>query len=172
MPSQEFFILSDGDVGALVAYIRSLPPVDRQLPEQQLTLMARALFIAGELPPLAAEVIDHDEPHPEAPEPAVTVEYGQYLATGCMGCHGADYAGGAVPGAPPGSPPAANLTPAGNLGNWSEAQFIEAMRTGITPEGKQLDPSMMPWPSTAEMSDLELKAVWAFLQSLPPVEFD
>lgn len=170
MPSEEYFILSDGDVAALIAYIRSLPPVDRSQPEPQLTLMARALYIAGQLPPLAAEVIDHSAPHPQAPAPAANAAYGQYLASSCIGCHGADYGGGTVPGAPPDSPQAANLTPAGELSQWSEAEFMETLRTGVTPNGEQLDPSVMPWPGFAQMSDLELKALWAFLQSLPPVE--
>lgn len=170
MPSQEFFVLSDGDVAALIAYIRSLEPVDNSLPERNLTLMARALFVAGQLPPLAAEVIDHEEPHPEAPAPAANAEYGKYLATGCIGCHGADYSGGPIPGGPPGSPPAPNLTPAGNLGNWTESDFINTLRTGETPGGRQLDPEFMPWTATAQMSELELKAIWAFLQTLPPTE--
>ena len=97
-------------------------------------------------------------------------EFGAYLATSCMGCHGSDFAGGPIPGAPPDAPLASNLTPAGNLSGWDEAGFIAVMRTGITPEGKELDPAIMPWPIGASMTDVELQAMWSFLQNLPPVE--
>jgi mono/diheme cytochrome c family protein len=167
MPSQEFFVLSDADVNALVAFLRSVPPVDREPPEGGLTLLARALFMAGQLPPLAAEVIDHEAPRPEPPEIRADAEFGAYLATSCTGCHGLDFTGGPVPGAPPEAPEARNLTPAGNLGNWDEAGFINTLRTGVTPEGKQLDPAIMPWPGVAAMTDVELQALWAFLQGLP-----
>lgn len=145
MPSQEYYVLSDSDINALVAYLRSVSPVDRQPEETNLTFLARALFMAGQLPPLAAEEIDHEAPRPQAPEAQVDVEFGAYLATSCMGCHGADFTGGAVPGSAPDAPRSSNLTPAGNLASWDEAGFIEAMQTGVTPDGKVLDPAIMPW---------------------------
>jgi mono/diheme cytochrome c family protein len=170
MPSVEYAQLSDADVGALIAYIRSVPDVDHSVPPIQLTPLARLLFMIGQLPPLAAEVIDHTAAHPPAPQPAADAAFGEYLAVSCTGCHGLDFSGGVVPGAAPGSPKAANLTPAGELGGWDEAGFIQTLTTGMTPEGKILDPSAMPWPMTAQMSDLELKAIWAFLQTVPPIQ--
>lgn len=170
MPSEEYFIFSDEDVNALVAYIRSLPAVDRDPEETKLSLLGRALFMVGQLPPLAAEVINHNAMRPEAPIPAADAAYGEYLAVTCTGCHGKDFAGAPVPGAPPDAPPSANLTPGGSLANWDEAGFIQTLRTGITPDGRTLDPAQMPWPMTSVMSDEELKALWAYLQSLPAVE--
>ncbi|RME84457.1 MAG: cytochrome C, partial [Caldilineae bacterium] len=61
------------------------------------------------------------------------------------------------------------LTPAGHLSEWSEADFIRAMRTGVEPGGERLS-QVMPFQSISAMTDEELKAVWLFLQSLPPVE--
>jgi cytochrome c1 len=170
MPSEEFFIFSDEDVNALVAYIRSLPAVDREPEETKLSLLGRALFMAGQLPPLSAEVIDHNATRPAAPQVAADADYGEYLAITCTGCHGKDFAGAPIPGAPPDTPPSANLTPGGSLANWDEAGFIQALRTGVTPDGKTLDPAQMPWPATAVMSDLELQALWRYLQSLPAVQ--
>jgi cytochrome c1 len=170
MPSEEYFIFSDADVNALVAYIRSLPAVDREPEETNLSVMGRALFMAGQLPPLAAEVIDHNATRPTAPQAAADADYGEYLAITCTGCHGKDFAGASIPGAPPDTPPSANLTPGGSLANWDEADFIQALRTGVTPDGKTMDPAQMPWPATAVMSDLELKALWSYLQSLPAVQ--
>jgi mono/diheme cytochrome c family protein len=170
MPSSEYFVLRDADAGALIAYINSLPPVDREIPQPSLGPLGRVLFTLGQLPPLAAEIVDHDAPRPDAPEEVVGEEFGAYLATSCMGCHSGDFAGGPVPGAPPDAPQAANLTPAGNLANWSQDEFIQTMRTGLTPEGKTLDPSLMPWPIANSMTEVELQALWAFLANLEPIE--
>jgi mono/diheme cytochrome c family protein len=167
MPSQEYFVLSDADLNALVAYIRNVPAVDRATPSKSISVVGRALYMAGVLPPAAAEIIDHQVPHPDAPNVAADAEYGAYLAVSCTGCHGLDFRGGNPPGSPPGAPPAADLTPAGNLAGWEEAGFIRALRTGQTPDGASLDPAEMPWPMTAQMTDLELRALWAFFQDLP-----
>ncbi|MGZ9235832.1 MAG: c-type cytochrome, partial [Anaerolineales bacterium] len=53
------------------------------------------------------------------------------------------------------------------LGFWEEEDFVNAMRTGLTPGGHQLDPEFMPWPSYSKFYDEELKAMWLYLQSLP-----
>jgi mono/diheme cytochrome c family protein len=113
---------------------------------------------------IPAQVIDHDAPRFEA-EPGVTVEYGHYLTQYCHLCHGPDLAGGIMgPGAGP------NLTPGGEMGGWTEADFIQTLRTGITPTDKKLDPEMMPWKEVGQMTDDELKAIWLYLQSLPAIK--
>ena len=167
MPAQEFRVLSDEDLGALIAYLRAQPGVDRRLPQNRVGPMGRLLYLTGQLPLLPAELIDHDAPPPLPPPRAVTAEYGAYLAVVCQGCHGPDYAGGRVPGSGPDAVPAANLTPGGELAAWNEADFISAIRTGITPSGRRLDEAM-PWQQFANMSDEELRAVWLYLRNLPP----
>jgi mono/diheme cytochrome c family protein len=169
MPSQEFYYLSDEDLGALIAYLKTLPPVDHQVTEDSVGPLGRVLLLAGQLPLLPVEMIDHDGPRPSAPPVGVTVAYGEYLAVGCQGCHGADYAGGPIPGAPPDAPVSLNLTPGGELQNWTEEDFIQTLRTGITPDGHELDNEWMPWPIVGQMTDEELQAIWLFLQSLAPV---
>ncbi len=166
MPAQEFYYLSDEDLGALIAYLKTIPAVDNEPDEDAVGPLGRILFLAGQLPLIPAELIDHDGPRPAAPPPGVTAEYGRYLAVGCAGCHGQDFAGGPIPGMPPGTPPAANLTPAGHLSQWSEADFINTLRTGVTPKGEKLSP-IMPFSSIGAMTDDELKAIFLFLQSLP-----
>lgn len=67
---------------------------------------------------------------------------------------------------------AANLTPdpATGLGGWTEELFIKTLRTGKHHGiGRQILPPM-PWPNYAQMSDDELKAIFAYLRSLPPVK--
>ena len=169
MPSQEFYHLSDGDLGALVAYLKQVAPVDNVQPAQSVGPLGRALFVGGQLPLVPAELIDHVAARPEAPMPGLTVEYGRYLAVGCIGCHGEEYVGGPIPGVPPEWPLAANLTPdETGLGAWSEADFFTVMRTGKRPDGREINPIYMPWTALGQMTDDEIRAIWLFLQSLPP----
>jgi len=57
------------------------------------------------------------------------------------------------------------LTSSGNVGQWTEAEFIQTMRTGVTPAGKQLV-EFMPWKFYGKMNDVELKAIYLYFQSL------
>ena len=66
----------------------------------------------------------------------------------------------------PGTPPVANLTPTG-VGAWSEADFLRAMREGKRPDGSATD-EFMPWRTFAQMTDIELQAIWQYLKTLPP----
>lgn len=172
MPSGEFSHFSDEDVAAIIAYLRSIEPVDRTWDEPQAGPLGRLLVTLGAVPLLAVENIDHAQPHVARVEPAVTASYGEYLAIPCTGCHHPDYAGGPLPGEEPGALPAANLTPddATGLGTWSEEDFLKAIQQGIRPDGTALDPAM-PWPVlSATMTEDELRAIWLYLESLPPVD--
>jgi mono/diheme cytochrome c family protein len=169
MPSHEFYPLSDEDVGALVAFIRSVEPIDHQPPKHRVGPLARALFLAGQMPLVAAELIDHKGARPAAPPAGPTAEYGAYLATGCIGCHGPTYSGGKIPGTPPSFPIVRNITPdrETGIGAWTEADFFRAMREGKRPDGSDLDP-FMPVENTRQMTDDEIRAIWYFLNTLPP----
>ena len=171
MPAYEFYPLSDADLGAIIAYIRSVPPTDNERPLTKIALPIRAIYLlTGDVPMLSAEMIDHAAPRPVAPEAAVTVEYGQYMASTCTGCHGKGMSGGYIPGIPPEGPPPLNLTPGGELIGWTEAGFVNTLHMGVTPSGRQLDNEYMPWEVLGQMTDDELKAIWLHLQSLPPKE--
>ncbi len=167
MPASEFYYLSDADLSDLIAYLRTVPPVDRILPEDRVGPLGRILFLLGRFPLLEAEGIDHDAPRPTAPPPGVTVAYGEYLARGCIGCHGPDFSGGPIASGPPDWPPAADLTPAGDLARWTLEDFVRTLRTGVRPDGTALDP-VMPYEAIGQMTDEELEALWLFLRSLPP----
>ncbi|HEX2101291.1 MAG TPA: cytochrome c, partial [Candidatus Synoicihabitans sp.] len=95
----------------------------------------------------------------------------RYLAAGCTGCHGSQFAGGRIPGAPPDWPLAANLTPheSARLRTWSEADFFAALRTQRRPDGSQIHP-VMP-AAFGQLTDNEIKALWLYLQSLEPKTF-
>ena len=164
MPSHDYHF-TGRDLGALIAYLKTVPPVDRELPEPRIGLLVRALSYTG-FPLVPAEHIDHDAPRLSTappPDELSQVERGERLvgAGACTGCHLGDFTGGAGP--PPGAP---NITPAA-LAGWSEADFIRLIRERRKPDGTELLPQM-PAVIYAGMSDQELKAIWAYLQTVPP----
>lgn len=172
MPADDYTHLSDADMGATIAYLRSLPPVDSNLPPTELRTLGRILLALGQLDIMIAKRIDFEAAgSPPMPE-TISVEYGQYLAniSGCTGCHGPGLSGGPIPAAPPDWPQALNLTPGGEVADWSEADFITTIRTGVNPGGRTLLPEM-PWKSYRNMTDTELMALWKFISSVPAKEF-
>ncbi len=168
MPSEEYSKLSDADVGAIVAFMKSLPPVNRANVPLALGPISRMLLSTGKMK-LAADAIDHARLEPPVIAPGVTVEYGRYLAVACAGCHGPNFSGGKIDIGPPDWPPARNLTPheSGNLAKWTRQDFFRAIRERKRPDGSTLDPAM---PSGfGAMNDEELDALLVFFRSLPPV---
>jgi len=168
MPSEDFHEMSDEDTAAIVAHLQSLPASKNVPPPLEVRPLGRILYLFGKFPLLPAEHLDHSPRARSAPAIAATAEYGKYLAQGCTGCHGRDFAGQHVPGTPPEFPDAQNRTPAAN-GHWQEADFFRAIREGKRPDGSAINP-FMPWQTFAKMSDVELSALWAYLHTLPPVE--
>ncbi len=166
MPSNEFNHFSDEDLAAIIAYVRAQPPVDNELPKSKVGLLPRLLYVTNKLDLVPAELIDHAK-HPPTIPAGVTREYGEYMAQtgGCFGCHGPGLSGGPIPGAPPSFPKATNITPTG-IGKWTEAQFIQAMRSGVRPDGTAINP-FMPWNAVGQLSDDELRALWLYLTSVP-----
>jgi mono/diheme cytochrome c family protein len=170
MPSQEWTELSHEDLASIIAYLRSTPPVDRTGEPSQVGIVGRALYLAGELPLVAAEVVDH-QASPASPVQGPTADYGRYLISACTGCHGEHLSGGPIPGVPPDWPVAANLTwHESGIEDWTEPDFIAAMRTGRTPNGRMLPADYMPWPFIGRSSDDDLRALYLYLRSLEPRE--
>lgn len=159
--------LSDEDLGAIIAYINTLPPVDRTVNERSFTPLARIMLAAGMLGELPVESVSH-EIHVAATERGASVEYGKYLVTthDCQICHGQDLNGGPFPD-PTVKKISPNLTPGGEMAFWSEQEFIDTIRTGVNPADYKLDPAFMPWLDYRKFHDDELKAIWLYLQSLP-----
>ena len=167
MPSRERYNLSDTDFGDIIAYLKSLPPVNKKWDDPQLTPLGKIMIAAGAFGDiLNVETIDHTGPRPVAPPEGVTAVYGDYLVKsfGCTTCHGKDLGGGRDP--EPGSPPMPNLTPGGDLGKWNDLDFINTLRSGVTPSQHTLT-HFMPWKYLGHMTDNELEAVWLYLKSLP-----
>jgi mono/diheme cytochrome c family protein len=152
--------LSDDDTRAVIAYIRSLPATGEPTrdPPDHFSLLGLAMLGAGLLPdakPVFTGVI-------VAPPKAPTARYGRYLLSyqDCRECHGKDLSGG-VPGQLPPLGPDLII-----VKDWSQAQFITTMRTGVDPNGHRLE-EQMPWRPIGRMDDDELAAIYQFLAALP-----
>jgi mono/diheme cytochrome c family protein len=169
MPSGDFINLSDHELSDIVAYIRSLPPVNRDKGAVKFGPVF-AFLIATKPDALDAFKIDHEKAHAvEPPIEAPSVELGQHIAQVCRGCHGPNLSGGKLQGDPD-MPIVGNITPhETGLKGWSEGDFIHALREGKRKDGSAIN-VMMPWKAYGQMSDTELKAVWAYLQTVPPRE--
>ena len=165
MPSLAYHPMTEADLGALIAYLKSVPPVDTTHPPTRLGPIGRLVLARTPGKLLAAAALDHTAPFSAAVGPGPTAAYGAYLADigGCTSCHGPDLKGGIHEG-PPEVPPSADLTPAGKLGSWSEEDFRKALRDGVRPDGSAINP-FMPWRLTRLMSDEEISAVWAYLKT-------
>lgn len=99
---------------------------------------------------------------PSTPAPAKPVNMGEISVSGDLtawyGPWGISYT--------------ANITPHKTTGigtRYTKAKFIKTMRTGKKPEGEPLLPPM-PWESFAKMKDSDLEAIWAYLQTVKPLD--
>jgi mono/diheme cytochrome c family protein len=168
MPSLPYSHISDEDLGCLIAFIRTLPEVERKFPKRKLTYMAQVMAGVGLFGNLFHyDIIDHRN---AANVPSVpignSIEYGSYLTHihGCNDCHKKDLKGGKAPD--PVSPPVPDISNSGAVGRWNPEQFISVFYTGTTPEGKVLDAQFMPFAVLGAHSDAEIEAVYNYIKSL------
>jgi mono/diheme cytochrome c family protein len=178
-----FYDLGDQDLIAIISYLRVQPPVNNQRPQHDLNFLGNAVF-AFLIEPMG------DGDVPAVPAADTTVEYGKYLAesvANCRGCHTArDMQTGAYIGPMyAGQMKMAivnekgeeltdkhlvtqNITPdkeTGRMNGWTKRDFISRFRNGRIIAG-----SPMPWGPFSRMNDLELTAIYKFLNTLEPVK--
>jgi mono/diheme cytochrome c family protein len=177
MPFQE---ISDEDLTAIISFLRSQPAVKNEVKPSELNFLGKALTAFGLLKPVGPT-----KTPPKSVSIDSTAEYGSYLANSvanCRGCHtnrdlktgdfiGKPYAGGFMMPADKLSKGytfvTPNLTPektTGLIANWTEDAFIKRFKAGRSYEG-----SHMPWGTFSRMDELELKALYRYLRTLPPV---
>ena len=168
MPYELFRRMSDEDLASVVVFLRSLPPVHSELPPTKIPFLFTRLIQAVPRP------VTEPVREPDLSAPA---KYGAYLAKigTCSDCHtplnpkfqpipGMELAGGNQISAVA----SANLTPdTSGIGYYDEALFIQAIRTGYV-RARKLSPAM-PWWVFRNMTDNDLKAVFAYLRTLKPV---
>jgi mono/diheme cytochrome c family protein len=173
MPAGNFQNMSDEDVQAVVAYLRSQPPIGGPIPSTQFNVLGAIFTNLSDFrtaqPPVG---------HVTAPQ-AGTPEYGKYLVDviGCRDCHGAQLQG-KVDNGQPGPTPGPNLTQI--VPKWTEEEFMTFFNSGTLPGGAKVpiltlasgfSEPRMPWPMVRALAtDDELKAMYAYLHSLQPAE--
>jgi hypothetical protein len=170
MPSQDFGWLPPSDVVAIVSYLRTVPAVDRPNGAMVIGTLGKVLDRRDQIVLDVARRIDHGKTEP-VPAPAPSAAYGAFLVRLCTGCHGEHLSGGRIPGTPKSIPEPLDLTPdASGLEEWSFDDFDRLMRSGVRKNGKTLDP-FMPVEAWRNFDDVEMRALWAYLQTLPPTPY-
>lgn len=182
LPFMEMQGLSDDDLVAVVSYLRSQPPVRNPVPDHEVRLIGRIVKATA----LANPVGPSETPLAQSPRGA-TVENGRYLAESvalCWACHtersqmtgaltGPRYGGttGFVESDDPGhswSPPNITSDPeTGRLGPMTEDAFVARFRLGRLIPG-----SPMPWQAFSQLAEDDLRAIYRFLMTVPPVKND
>ncbi len=173
MPCEETMLIPDREIGAMIAWMKTLPPVDREVETVALSLTGHALHGFGVIPLVSPEKLDFDAAIPPAPEPGPTAAWGERLAQiQCVGCHGAGFSGGPMPGMPPTMPVPTNITPdeATGIGKWKKEQFVHLLKTGKRPDGTDVNP-FMPWSVYKNLNEMEMDAIWAYLRERPAKPF-
>lgn len=174
--------LSREDVVAVVSYLRTLAPVKKAVPPNELSTLGKAAFatmtFTPDVSPLPAHVPPADEP---------SVERGGYLVEHvalCVACHSrvdmatfetiGPKAGGGDTDPSPGddadmefTPPNLTAHPTGITGKLDEQQFVDRFRAG-----RAFPSSKMPWENFSRMSESDLRSIYRYLRSLPPVDHD
>lgn len=175
MPYEWLSGMSERDALAVARYLRTLEPV-RNAVRQEHNLVYAVGYVLF-LGPARA-------PRPIAPPRASTPAYGAYLALHvalCADCHTRRhglrnehdmewlFAGNADPPAGfPANP--SNITPDNStgIGMWDEEDFLRTLRTGVTPDGRELHP-FMPWRQYRRMTDDDLRAIYRYLRTVRPI---
>ena len=168
MPTRDFAALSNADTADLIAYVKSRPSIERTLAPSYIGPIGRTLFAFGQLPMLEARLVDQHATHVAHIENAATIEFGNYLARACTGCHGQHFSGGPIPGVPPDFPIPANITPDATtgIGAYSKDDFYRVFREGKKRDGSAVN-TFMPWQAMGRFTDTELDALWIYLRTVP-----
>lgn len=179
MPYADMAGLSDPDVEALIAYLRTLPASDQQVPVTKLD------FPVSFFSKLAPKPLSGPVPEPNRSDP---VALGKYLAetSGCRHCHspidshhqlieGRHYSGGQLFVGPWGKVRTANLTPDPKTGlKLSADDFVALFHsyrdTAMQREVGSGENTVMPWLSYSGLTEGDLRAIYAYLKTLPPLE--
>lgn len=169
MPAGTYQHYSREDVAAMVAFLRTTPPVVRERRPTRIGWLIKALWVVGlETELFAAENVDHAAAFVAAVPVGPTHAYGKYIYTAhCAGCHFEHGRGGRMKSGPPDWPPASNLTEDG-AGGWTKAEFIKAFRTGINPSGSAIRPPMGDALERygKKVKETDLVALWEYLRTL------
>lgn len=164
--------MSDDDAQAIVAYIRALPTVGDETPRRDISFLDRNTI--GFLTSPAREVRGYIPPI----DPSFQSEYGAYLVdhvARCTACHNTpgslfseeEYLGGGLvvkTAAGERAAPGISSDTVAGVGAWSAAQIVAYLRTGVTPDGRQIDPNFCPTGFYRMADERDLTAIAAHLR--------
>ncbi|MGD0323937.1 MAG: c-type cytochrome [Terriglobia bacterium] len=172
MPYPDFRHISDEDLASVIIYLRSIPPIRKALPKTEIIFPVKYLMRSMPQP------ISEPVPQPNVSTP---VKRGEYLVTiaACTDCHtpqakgqpirGLEFAGGFVLDGPWGRVASANITPdPSGIPYYDEALFLEMIRTGYV-KARKIN-QIMPWSDYRNLTDEDLKAIFAYIRTLKPVK--
>lgn len=158
MPAEEFVLLTDDDLGRIIAFLKLLPAVNGPGASVSLGPLGRIGVAFGQFKTVA-ELIAETVPPPDATgEEAV---YGRYLArTTCASCHGTSLRGDSNPEF---TSPSLQLVAA-----YSPESFAQLMRQGVALGGRSLA-TMSPWARQhlSRFADSEIAALYSYLHTMP-----
>lgn len=181
MPYSEYRYLAKDDVYAIVAYLRTLPPIENEVPLPSINFPLNLIF---------RTIPSDPDPQPR-PDPSDKVGTGKYLVrvAGCYFCHtpndqgtpipGKDFSGGHEFADPEiGTVRSANITPdpETGIGEWTEEAFIAKFKAYGDSAGSHIpyvkgEPqTVMPWTILAGMTEEDLSAIYAYLRTVPPIK--
>src|SRR5215469_2716178 len=169
MPYDDFKYLSDEDLASIVVYLRALPPIHKELPKRHIPFPLSRLINTAPEPLTQVSAVDASDP----------IARGRYLTKigNCEYCHtptdkmdrplpGMTFAGGKY--IDKFQTPSANITPdPSGISYYDEAMFVHTLRAGQV-GARVLNPPM-PWWAFRNMSDADLKAIFAYLRTVKPV---
>jgi mono/diheme cytochrome c family protein len=176
-PFMPFENMTEYDLNSIISFLRSRPAVKRKIEPTTYNFLGKAVLATGMIKP-----VEPSKTPAKSIKPEVSVVYGEYLANSvanCAGCHtprdlktgeftGPAFSGGLTFEEPLGTFTTTNLTPdpeTGLLATWTEESFVKRLKGGLVHEG-----TPMPWSSFAMMDEDDLRAIFMYLNSLPPVK--
>jgi len=170
MPYDTYAQMSEEDVYAVAAFLRTLPSIENDVPLPRESVPIRLL----------SRILPKPYDPPPTVSPNDSVAYGRYLANiaECSFCHGADFSGGRrfrIPGTDQ-RWASVNLTPhpKNRVGTWSRENFIGVFKSFSPPGGREIAGTevntVMPWYRFAGMTESDLGAIYDYLRTLPPIE--
>jgi mono/diheme cytochrome c family protein len=182
LPFMEMQGLSDEDLQAVVSYLRRQPPVGNPVPPHRYSLLGKVVKAT-----VLAKPVGPAAPPPSRTPRGVSVEAGRYLTESvslCWSCHtersqmtgaltGPRYGGttGFTEVDDPGhswSPPNITSDPeTGRLGRMTEDAFVARFR-----KGRLIPGSPMPWQSFSRLAEDDLRSIYRYLKTVPPVKND
>ncbi|GAB3511394.1 c-type cytochrome [Spirosoma knui] len=180
MPHPAFGRMDSEDVQAIIAYLRTLAPIDNAVPASEAEFPMN--FILNTIP--------QKPDFQKRPDSTDVLAYGKYLtnAASCVDCHtkkekgapieGMEFAGGMEFGMPDAMIRSANITPDNEtgIGHWTKEAFVARFKAhdpargyvppAVKPGEKQ---TLMPWMMYGGMTETDLRAIYTYLRTLKPI---